>query len=165
MFGRPGPKRFPIWLRLPIGIVFFAVGALLVLMEAGVIGDPRDLVRENQLAGYIAGVAFAVVGMLLLLGAFTGVDDYGNRPAKMGLATRLLLDAAGYVSGLGFAAMLGFIGLDAGFGDAGIFPRVAFCGFAILFGALSVYALARAVFRAVRGLPYDDGHHREATGE
>ncbi|MES1199107.1 MAG: hypothetical protein ABUS48_03915 [Pseudomonadota bacterium] len=141
-------------MRVPIGAIFLIVGVLVLLMEAGLFGEP---VRENIVVGVVAGGAFAAVGAMILLGVFTGVGDLGERPRAMRLVTRLALDALGYAFGLGFVAMLAFIGIRVDWGDAGVLPRIVFCGFALLLGGALLYTLGRAVVRAVRGLPYDDG--------
>ena len=154
MFGRRGPRPFPVWLRAPIGALFLAIGILLLLAEAGVIEGAE---RENIVAGIAAGVCAAALGAMLLLGVFTGVGDLGERPARMRVPVRIVLDAFGYIVGFGLVALFAFIGLTTDWGGAGgLFPRFVFCGLALLFGAPLAYALGRAIWRAVRGLPYDD---------
>jgi hypothetical protein len=156
MFGRRSGGPVPKATRIIVGVIAALVGALSLWVGVQAsIGQITDAQGPPWLA-IVFGAMMAGLGLMLVVGAFAGVGDSGERPASMWLATRLFIDAMGYLFGFGFAAMMGFAAIQSA-RDGVIFGAIGFGFFALVMGGLSTYALVRALIRAVRGAPYDDG--------
>jgi hypothetical protein len=162
MFGRRGPTRIPAWQRILVALFVIPFGSLVLGGITGAFGERAE--GTPLVAFVIAGaIAAALIGggLLLLIGVIFGVGDYGERPAEMKTRTRLFLDFFGYVFSAAFVAAFALIGLtpalDWGGGVGAVIARTLFTGFAVLVGAAMVVSIFRAITRAVRSEPYDDG--------
>lgn len=156
MFGRrSGPTSAKV--RLLGGALTMVLGAALFALVLSTAHPVSSVVFWVAIA---VGVGLVVGGLNWVVGVMFGVGDYGERPRSMPVARRLLLDAAGYLFSLALVATFAFFAISPevnwGEGVAGALPRVAFGGFAAVFGGATVFALFSAARRALRGEPYDD---------
>lgn len=160
MFGRRSGGPVPKVTRVVVGVIAALFGGL--SLWAGLQAATGQLADTQgpPWIGIVFGLMMGGLGLMLVVGAFAGVGDSGERPATMPLALRLFIDAMGYLFGFGFAFFMGaaaFQGATQSEGASAFFLCFGFGFFALLIGGASTYAFVRAVIRAFRGQPYDDG--------
>lgn len=147
MFGRRGGGPVPRGTRFVVGAIASLVGTGVLWLAIRISRGEAEGATDDPTIAYFFGAAMLGLGLMLLIGAFAGVGDEGERPANMSLAMRVLLDALGYVFGFGFAAMMAFWALAP---ETPMIARLGFGFFALLIGGFSVYALVDAVVQSTR---------------
>lgn len=151
--GGPVPKTT----RIVVGAIATLLGALSIWLGVqAAMGRAGDTEGPPWIA-IVFGVMMGGLGLMLAVG---GVGDNGERPASMRLPMRLFIDSMGYLFGFGFAFFMGAAAYQSATqseGGAALVLVMGFSFFALLIGGFSMYALVRALVRAVRGQPYDDG--------
>lgn len=146
MFGRGGgpvPRRT----RFVVGAIASLVGALVLWLAIRISLGVAEGATDDPTIAYIFAAAMLGLGLTVFLGAVAGVGDSGERPAKMGLAMRVLLDGLGYTFSFAFAAMAAYWALAP---EAPIVARLGFGFFALLIGGASAWALAGAIATTLR---------------
>lgn len=146
MFGRSGGP-VPRGTRFVVGAIASLVGAGVLWLAFRISAGEAEGATDDPTIAYIFAAAMLGMGLTVFIGAVVGVGDRGERPASMGLAVRILLDALGYVFGFAFAAMMAFWALMP---EAPLIARLGFGFFALLVGGASLYALIEAIAQSLR---------------
>jgi hypothetical protein len=146
MFGRrSGP--IPRGARFVIGAIASLAGAGVLWLAMRISAGEAAGATDDPTIAYIFAIAMLGLGLTVFIGAVAGVGDRGERPDRMGLAMRILLDSLGYMFGFAFAAMMAFWALMP---EAPLIARLGFGLFALLVGGASLYALIDAIVQTMR---------------